>query len=202
MDIENVWQQSMGSDDALNKMLQQKDFSNLHSKLPLKKLKRNLLMGLIWAAIITAFYVALFFIVPIWQVHIAIAIAILFNIIVGFDTWKLYKNINVNISTTNSLKDELQKNYSGFQRWWRIQERLGLFVYPIAAAGGFIMGGVEGSGKPVEAFLYNPKMLLILGVTLLILVPLCYYGARWMFKYAYGKHLKKLKSLIDELSIE
>jgi hypothetical protein len=25
MDIENVWQQSSGSDDALNKMLQQKD---------------------------------------------------------------------------------------------------------------------------------------------------------------------------------
>ena len=64
----------------------------------------------------------------------------------------------------------------------------------------FILGGVEGSGKPVEVFLYNPKMLLVLGVTLLILVPLCYYGARWMFNYAYGKHLKKLKQLMDELS--
>lgn len=200
MDIENVWQRSGGSDDSLNKMFQQKDFSNLHSKLPLKKLKNNLLMGLIVAVFITALYVVLFYFIEIWQVHVALVIAILFNILVGFDTWKLYTNINVNVSSTNSLKDELQKNYLGFQKWWRIQERLGLFVYPIAATGGFILGGVEGSGKSVEAFLYNPKMLLVLGVTLLILVPLCYYGARWMFNYAYGKHLKKLKKLMDELS--
>ncbi len=200
MDIENIWKQSSGSDDALNKILEQQDYSKLHSKLPLKKLKKNLLLGMVYAALITGFYVVLYFIVQIWQVHIAITIATLFNIIVGIDTWKLYKSINEDISTSNSLKDELEKNYSGFQRWWRIQERLGLFVYPIAATGGFIIGGVEGSGKTVEAFLYNSKMLLILGVTLLILVPFCYYGARWMFNYAYGKHLKKLKSTIDELS--
>ncbi len=200
MDIENVWQRSGGSDDTLNKMFQQKDFSNFHSNLPLKKLKNNLLMGLIVAVFITALYMVLFYFIEIWQVHVALVIAILFNILVWFDTWKLYTNINVNVSSTNSLKDELQKNYLGFQKWWHIQERLGLFVYPIAATGGFILGGVEGSGKSVEAFLYNPKMLLVLGVTLLILVPLCYYGARWMFNYAYGKHLKKLKKLIDELS--
>ncbi len=200
MDIENVWQRSGGSDDTLNKMFQQKDFSNFHSNLPLKKLKNNLLMGLIVAVFITALYMVLFYFIEIWQVHVALVIAILFNILVWFDTWKLYTNINVNVSSTNSLKDELQKNYLGFQKWWRIQERLGLFVYPIAATGGFILGGVEGSGKSVEAFLYHPKMLLVLGVTLLILVPLCYYGARWMFNYAYGKHLKKLKKLLDELS--
>ena len=200
MDIKNIWEQASGSDDELNKIFQQKDFSKLHSKLPLHKLKKNLLMGLILAALITALYVALFYFIGIWQVHIAVAVAILFNIYVGFDTWKLYTKINVTVSTTSSLKEELQKNYSSFQRWWRIQERLGLFVYPIAATGGFILGGVEGSGKSVEAFLYNPKMLLVLGITLLILVPICYYGARWMFNFAYGKHLKRLKQLIDELS--
>ncbi|MEJ7768996.1 MAG: hypothetical protein WKF89_14360 [Chitinophagaceae bacterium] len=200
MDIENIWQQSGGNDDVLNKMFQQKDFNKLHSKLPLKKLKKNLLIGIICAALITAFYVALFFMVHIWQVYIALVISILFNVWVGVDSWKLYKNINVHISSTSSLKNELQKNYAGFQRWWHIQEKFGLFVYPIGATGGFILGGVAGSGKPVEAFLYHPKMLLVLGVTLLILVPLCYYGARWMFNYAYGKHLRKLKLLIDELS--
>lgn len=200
MDIKNVWQQSGGSDGALNNLFQQQDFSSLPSKLPFKKLKKNLLTGLLLAAVITVVYVVLICFISIWQVQLAIAIAILFNTWVGFDTWKLYTNITVNVSATNSLKDELQKNYSGFQKWWRIQERLGLFVYPIAATGGFILGGVEGSGKTAEAFLYNPQMLTVLGVTLIILVPVCYYGARWMFNYAYGKHLKKLKQLIDELS--
>ena len=200
MDIENIWQQSKGSDDALNKILQQKDFSKLHSRLPLEKLKSNLIVGIIWAAIITAFYIAVFFFVHIWQVNVALGILCFFNILVAMDSWKLYKKINVDFSTTNSLKEELKKNYSGFQRWWRIQQRLGLFVYPIGATGGFILGGVLGSGKSVEAFLYNPKMLIVLTITILILVPICYFGARWMFNYAYGKHLKKLKAFIEELN--
>ena len=200
MDIENIWQQSKGSDDALNKILQQKDFSKLHSRLPLEKLKSNLIVGIIWAAIITAFYIAVFFFVHIWQVNVALGILCFFNILVAMDSWKLYKKINVDFSTTNSLKEELKKNYSGFQRWWRIQQRLGLFVYPIGATGGFILGGVLGSGKSVEAFLYNPKMLIVLIITILILVPICYFGARWMFNYAYGKHLKKLKAFIEELN--
>lgn len=200
MNIKNTWQQSGGSDDALNKMLQTNDFSNLPSKLPLTKLKKNLLIGMIGAVLITAAYVVLFFFVSIWQVYVAFGILIFFNTWIAVDSWNLYKNIKVNVSATNSLKEELQKNYTGFQKWWRIQERLGLFVYPIAASGGFIIGGVLGSGKSVEEFLYNPRMLLILGVTILILVPICYYGARWMFNFAYGKHLKKMKQLMDELS--
>jgi hypothetical protein len=43
-------------------------------------------------------------------------------------------------------------------------------------------------------------MLGILGITMLVMVPLCYLGARWMFNYAYGSHLKKLKAMIDQLS--
>jgi hypothetical protein len=199
MDIENIWRQGTGSDDELKKMLQQ-NVNHLHSKLPLKKLKKNLFMGVIWGILITAGYVALFFFVAIWQVHISLVIGIIFNVWIIAMTWKLYRNTNETVSVSNSLKEELQKNYNAFQRWWQIQEKAGVFVYPIAAIGGFILGGVEGSGKRVEAFLYNPEMLMILGITLLILVPLCYYGARWMFNYAYGKHLKKLKLLIDELS--
>ncbi len=200
MNIKNIWDQASGTDKELNKLFEQKDFRSLQSKLPLEKLKKNLFMSLLLAILITAVYLPLFYFIHIWQVQVALCIGILFNIFVGVDTWKLYKNINVNVSTTNSLKDELQKNYSSFQKWWRIQERLGLFVYPIAATGGFILGGVEGSGKSVEAFLYNPKMLLVLLVTLLVLVPLCYFGAKWMFNFAYGKHLKKLKATIDELN--
>ena len=200
MDIERIWQQNAGNDEALNIMLQTSDFSHLNSKMPLKKLKKNLLIGLSFAAVITGIYLAVLFSVNIWQVHIVMAILCVFNIIIALDGLKLYKSINETITASNSLKEELQKNYAGFQRWWRVQERLGLFVYPIAAAGGFIMGGVLGSDKPVEAFLYNPKMVLILGVTVLALVPLCYFGARWMFSFVYGKHLKKLKLLIEELS--
>ena len=200
MDLEKVWKEGGGSDDELNKLLEQNKFDNIYSKSPLRKLKSNLLWGFVWAILITAGYIALFFVLTIWQVYVALVVAIIFNVWIMALSWRLYKSINEFVTTTNSLKEELQKNHDAFVKWWHIQEKAGLFVYPIAVIGGFITGGVLESGKSVEDFLYNPRMLLILGITILVFVPLCYYGARWMFKYAYGRHLKKIKLIIDELS--
>lgn len=200
MDLENIWQQAGSKDDMLNRILQQKNFDHLHSKLPLKKLKKNLLSGIAWAILITAGYLVLFYFIHIWQVYVALSIVIAFNIWIIILTWRLYKTIQDTITPSNSLKQELQKNYDGFQKWWAIQARLGLYVYPVAATGGFMLGGVVGSGKTVEAFLYRPSILIILAITIAIITPLCYYLSKWMFKYAYGRHLKKLKELIDELN--
>ena len=200
MDLENIWQQAGSKDDMLNRILQQKNFDHLHSKLPLKKLKKNLLSGIAWAILITAGYLVLFYFIHIWQVYVALSIVIAFNIWIIILTWRLYKTMQDTITPSNSLKQELQKNYDGFQKWWAIQARLGLYVYPVAATGGFMLGGVVGSGKTVEAFLYRPSILIILAITIAIITPLCYYLSKWMFKYAYGRHLKKLKELIDELN--
>jgi hypothetical protein len=200
MDIENIWQQGGNNDDALNKLLNTTDFSKLQSRLPLKKLKLNLLIGIIWALLITIGYIVLFLVIDIWQVHVALSVLIIFNTLIMLDSWKLHKNTPSTISPSNSLKQELTLHYNSFQHWWAIQQRVSLLVYPIAVTGGFILGGTLGSNKPVETFLYNSKMLGILGVTVLIMVPLCYFGAKWMFNYAYGKHLKKIKFAIDDLS--
>ena len=200
MDLENIWQQAGSKDDMLNRILQQKNFDHLHSKLPLKKLKKNLVSGIAWAILITAGYLVLFYFIHIWQVYVALSIVIAFNIWIIILTWRLYKTIQDTITPSNSLKQELQKNYDGFQKWWAIQARLGLYVYPVAATGGFMLGGVVGSGKTVEAFLYRPSILIILAITIAIITPLCYYLSKWMFKYAYGRHLEKLKELIDELN--
>ena len=200
MDIENIWKQNSGSDDALNKLLQQYDFGNLHSKLPLKKLKKNLLMGMIWALLITAGYITLFFFLHFWQVYFCLGVLIIFNTWIMIESRKLYKEIPSTITPSNSIKQELINNYNSFKKWWSLQLKVSLMVYPIAAAGGFIIGGVLGSGKTVEAFLYNFRMLGILAITILVLMPISYYAAKWVYNHAYGKHLKKLRLLIDELS--
>jgi hypothetical protein len=200
MDINEIWQQGGNNDDALNKLLNTGDFSKLQSKLPLKKLKQNLLIGIIWALLITIGYIILFFVIDIWQVDVSLSVLVIFNTLIMLDSWRLYKKTPSTISPSNSLKQEITLHYNSFQQWWAIQQKVSLFVYPIAVTGGFILGGTLGSNKPVEAFLYNNKMLGILGITVLIMVPLCYFGAKWMFNYAYGKHLKKIKSTIDDLS--
>jgi len=168
--------------------------------LPLKKLKQNLLIGIIWALLITIGYIVLFFVIDIWQVDVALSVLVIFNTVIMLDSWKLYKKTPSTISPSNSLTEELTLHYDSFQRWWAIQQKVSLFVYPIALTGGFILGGTLGSKKPVETFLYNSRMLGVLGITILVMVPLCYLGAKWMFNYAYGRHLKSVKSTIDDLS--
>jgi hypothetical protein len=200
MDIEKLWHSTSGSDEALNTLLDEGHFDQLQSKLPLHTLRKNLVVGLVWAVMITLLYIALLFVLPMWPAYVTLGILILFNITLMIDTIKLYRKIPATIIPSNSLKEELTSQYDSFQRWWYMQRKLGLFLYPFACAGGFMIGSVMGSGKPVEDFLFTPEMLAILGVTLLMLVPLCYLAARAMFNYAYGKHLKRLKATIDELS--
>lgn len=200
MDLESIWQQNSGGDEELNRLLEKGNFNQLPSRLPLKKLKNNLILGIILASGLTLGYIVLIFFITIWQVSLALGVMIVFNTLIMLDSWKLYQKTPSTIMPSNSLKEELTLHYASFRRWWSVQEKMGLFVYPIAVAGGFILGGASGSGEPVESFLYNGKMLAFLGITVLILVPICYFSARWMFHYAYGKHLKKLKAAIDELS--
>ncbi len=199
MDWQTIWQQSPGEDDELHRLLHQTKPEKLESKLPLKKLRQALAGGIAFGAVITAFYGVLFFNTPLWQVRVALFIVSLFNLWIMWKSWLLYRHTPPAISPNNSLRQELQKNYDSFQQWWRLQEKVSLFIYPVAVAGGFILGGQIGSGKPVEAFLYNTKVLIALGLCMVILVPACYYLAKWMFNYAYGRHLKKLRQLIAEL---
>ena len=200
MDIENIWKQDKGSDDTLNKLLQQADFGRLHSKLPLRKLKMNLLGSIVWAIVITVAYITILFLIHDWPVYVTLGVLVIFNVWIVLESWKLYKQTPSGIIPTNSLKQELINNYTGFEKWWALQLKVSLVVYPVATAGGFILGGMLGSGKTVDAFLYNPKMLGLLVVTVLVFMPLSYYATKWMFNHTYGKHLKKLKILIDELS--
>lgn len=199
MDLENIWKQNSRQDEALNKLFDAGNFSKLQSRLPLKKLRTHLLIGIVWAILITTGYIVLFFFIHIWQVYIALGVLVFFNTVILADSWKLYRKTPPTITPSNSVKEELMVHYNSFHRWWTVQQKISLFVYPVAVAGGFILGGSVGSGKPVETFLYNSKMLSILCITVLVLVPLCYFGAKWTFNYAYGKYLKQLKATIDEM---
>jgi phosphoglycerol transferase MdoB-like AlkP superfamily enzyme len=199
MDLKNIWQQSNEDDRDLTKLLDSARLKNLQSKLPLGKLRQHLLYGMVWAVVITVGYGVIFVIFPIWQVHIALGVVIAFNLYVIVDSWKLYRKTPATILPTHSLKEELTFHYESFQRWWAMQQKISLFVYPVAAAGGFVLGGVSGSGKTVEEFLYNGKVLVALAIAVAILVPACYFLARWMFYYAYGKYIKQLKATLDEL---
>ena len=86
----------------------------------------------------------------------------------------------------NRLLLEMQRQRDAIMRWMRQQMRVALFVYPFAIAGGFCWGGVEGSGTDLRTFMSKPAVLSLLLVVIAVLVPLCYFCSKWLFKLWFG----------------
>jgi len=203
MSIENTWGEiNDGGDDDLSSLLQKSDLPKRSSHNPLEKIKRNLLINIVWGIIICGAYVAIISYFPIWQVQVAIGITLIFSLWAVYQAFVNYKKINTTIATAGSLLDELKRHRQSIDNWLKVQQKVALIIYPVSAAGGFMLGGVIGSGKPVEVFLSKPVVIVALLISIAILVPSCFYLARWMCKYSFGKHLAALQKNINDLETE
>ncbi|MBK8521741.1 MAG: hypothetical protein WAT20_07790 [Ferruginibacter sp.] len=203
MSIEKTWGElNDPQDNDLSSLLQSSTLPKLASHNPLVKIKKNLLNNMVAAVLICMLYVAVIFYFQIWQVQMAIGLVLIFSLWAVYTTFQQYKQLNTTVSPHSSVLVELKRHYQSITNWMNTQQRVALYIYPVSAAGGFMLGGVLGSGKPVEAFMHKPFVLITLLIAIIILVPACWYLARWMFNYSFGKHLKALKKNIDALEEE
>ncbi len=203
MSIQNIWGDiNNKKDDDLLSLLQKPQLSKLTSHNPLEKIKKNLLMNIIWGTIICALYVFVIIHFQIWQVQISMAIVLLFSLWALYTALVQYKKLSTSISSNSSLLSEMKRHAASITTWLNTQQKVALVIYPISAAGGFMLGGVIGSGKSVEVFMSKPIVVVALVVTIIILVPVCYYLAKWMCNYSFGKHLKALQQNILDLESE
>lgn len=203
MSLEQNWNNIQGQeDDDLSALLQRPSLSKLASHGPLEKLKKNLFYNMIIAAVICVLYVVVIFYFHIWQVQIAIGITLIFSLWALYTAYVVYQKINTTISAANPVLAELKRHYEYITTWMKSQQKVALFIYPVSAAGGFMLGGVSGSGKTVEEFMSKPVVWVALLIAIAVLVPACYYMAKWMCKHAFGKHLDTLMKNIEELEQE
>lgn len=203
MNINNKWNnESHHSDEDLNALLNIKSIKSLSSKNPLENIKSNLIINIVLGFAICILYVFILFQFPIWQVQLTIGITLIFSVWAIYTAFIEYKKIKTDVSPDNSLLEELKNHHSSLTNWMKTQQLVGIFIYPISAIGGFMLGGTVGSGKNVESFMGKPSILLILLVVLIVLVPLCHFFAKWMFSYSFGKHLKSIEQKIYDLENE
>ena len=159
-------------------------------------------MNIGWGVVIAMIYVFIIIKFPVWQVFLTIGITQVFTIWAVYTAWQQYKNINPFASNSLSLLAELERNYEGMNNWIKLQKKVAVIIYPISATGGYMIGGIMGSGKTIEQFFNKPVVIIALVLVILILVPCCVYGAKWLFNKSFGKHLAALKKNIDELKAE
>lgn len=200
-DLKEIWQQEANGGDLLEQMLQSKTFRQSNIQTPLARLKRNLGIHIGYAAIITIGYALITWYFTFWQVQACMVLLIAFNLWAMVTSYRLYKNIDLNLSATNVL-NELKKHDRAFTEWEKQSMRAGLMIYPFAAAGGFMLGGAVGSGKSPEIWLSDHRVLIIMGIVVLLLVPLGYLAAKWMTKVAFGRYVMQLRERINELEAE
>lgn len=203
MSIEQNWKQfNEEGDDDLSSLLQPGRIQKIQSSDPLLKIKRSLLISIIWAVLIAALYVFVLMRFPYWQVILCIGAVLLFTVWGGFTAYVQYKNIRPFVSGYQSLLAEMEKQYKGIHEWIKLQMKAAIFIYPAAAAGGFMIGGMAGSGKSIEEVFTKPSQIIWLLVVMAILVPCGLYLAKCLLNKSFGRHLVILKKNIDELKEE
>jgi len=165
---------------------------------PIERIKRNLRLNAIFGIVIALAYLVLMFRFPVWQVLVSIGIVFFFTVWAvtrGLIMYRDMRHHNLN----NSLLEEMERHYTAITSWDSMQQKLGMFVYPVAAAGGFMVGGALGSGKPIDIVMSKPIMLYSMIIMAAILVPIGLKVAKSMSRKAFGQYADQLKANIDAL---
>lgn len=203
MSTESIWKQIPEPQDAdLSKLLNQIKLNDLQSRHPLEQLRKKFLINIIWGIVINAGYIALLWVYPLWQLFLTIGLVFLAGVVAVIQGIGLYRSLHQSVSSKSPLLQEMKAQYTSIRKVIKQQEFYFLIIYPFAGAGGFMLGGMIGSGKPIEIFLSKT----VVWVCMLIIVPLIatggHYLGKWLNRVAFGKHLVQLKENIDALEAE
>jgi Tfp pilus assembly protein PilN len=203
MSTEITWKQIPEPEDAdLSKLLNQIKLNDLQSRHPLEQLRKNFLMNIIWGIVINSGYIVLLWAYPLWQLFMTIGLVFLAGVLAIVQGVMLYRSLNRSVSSKAPLLDEMKRQYTSISKIIKQQELYFLIIYPFAGAGGFMLGGMIGSGRSIEEFLSKT----VVWISMLIIVPLIatggHYLGKWLNKVAFGKHIRQLKANIDALEAE
>ncbi|MEO5912209.1 MAG: hypothetical protein ABIP95_15065 [Pelobium sp.] len=199
MDLQKIWNASEASTENLPEISNINQINKSNGlKNPLKMAREKILTNLIWTILIGLIYIPIVFFYHFWQIQLFIGITLIFSFWSGYTTYLLYQSVDQNVSANNLLA-ELKRVVNTLNKWMHIQMKVALFIYPFSLAGGFLLGGVI-KGKTVEQFLERPIAIYALILSIMVFTPICYYLTKLMFRYSFGKLIKQMQKLIEELT--
>lgn len=163
---------------------------------PLIRLRKNMGIKLLWIAGFSLMFLVL--IITTDKVYNRILISpLLIAYVVGLALiYGQYRILNF-VDKSQNLRYILKAYYYRIKRIQQYELKVAIFLYPISITAGFVYGFTL--KRSAEEILADFKVLTILIVTNLILIPACYYLARWLDRKAYGQYLARLKEDINQL---
>jgi hypothetical protein len=168
------------------------------SKHPVAKLKQAYQITTIFALVFLIAFFVLLFVFDQWVVKIGLLATIAGYIFFFVTNFSMYRKIKTELPLDGSVKQALQSTYEFITSNIRFQERTALFIYPVAAAAGYVMGAAM-EGADAWEFVQKPIALWVLLGAVIISTPLGWLLTRWMYRVSYGVCLAQLRALINEL---
>jgi len=196
MDLQEVWKKL--KKNKLEKPVLGTVEIRKKSKHPVQKLKNAYLQTTGFSLAFLIGFIVLFFMFPEPIVKVGLALVIVGYVFFFVVNFNMYRKVNVVLPVDQNLKSAMQHTYDFITANIHFQEYTAVFIYPIAASAGFLMGGAVGSGD-IDGMLQKKFVIIALIVTAIVLTPIAFYLTRWLYKVSYGKCLKELKERIDEL---
>lgn len=199
MDIQLAFAQLAPQDPAFEQRLRQATTGSSPSNHPLWKLRQAIRLNMVFGTVITAGYVVLFPFMGHAVVQAFFALVFVYNVWSIVHTLRLYKRIPPHVPADHDLLKMLREQAEATSAWMKLHQRTGLIMYPLAVTGGFLLGGMQGSGLSPALFMAKPHVQLAFVIALVVLVPLCRFLVRWMTRTAFGVQVEALKACIAEL---
>ncbi|MFZ5973013.1 MAG: hypothetical protein ACOYXA_15605 [Bacteroidota bacterium] len=167
------------------------------SKHPVRKLEQGFLLALLFVVFFEGAFLYLFL-----QFEHPLVRSFLLLVILGYVfffvvNYRVYRHIRKRLDFSDNLYHTLTHIYQKVDTSLRFQRKAAIFIYPIAASAGFLMGFA--TEKDPSQIIEEPKQLLIMVVVSALLTPLGYWLARVMEKHSYGKYCTQLKELINQM---
>ncbi|MBY0434664.1 MAG: hypothetical protein K2U26_11190 [Cyclobacteriaceae bacterium] len=168
------------------------------SKHPVEKLRNAYRISTIFSVTFLAMFVLLLFLFKEPIVLGGLALVIVFYLIFSVINFGMYRKINTQLPIDQNLKVVLNETYLFIKNNIRFQERFALFFYPFAASAGFLLGLSAQSGN-AQQMMNERAVVIIMVIVAVVLTPIAWLLARWMYRVSYGVCLAELKRLIEEL---
>ena len=199
MDLDKIWGE-LGKEPVGGGLIKgQSQLKNVKSLHPLVDVRNNLRITNVWGIVISIGYIVLMMLYPYWQVLLGFSVVLTFNIVFIVQGIKLRKQIPRSVDAGHSMLQEMKMHHSAVTKWIDNQIYAARFVFPVAAASGFMMGGIWGSGKSLELLFTKPVFPISMIASAVVFSFAGIWLARKMFGISYKKFLDRLKENIDQL---
>lgn len=201
-ELKKMWDDIKSEDlDAPREEKNMENILVIEGKSIFDDLSKKLKAKLFFVAGGIVFFVAALFFTTNFYAQLMLAGILLVYGFSGYLLFRERRRIIEDVDFSKNLVNHLETFYHKVKRILRLEERIGLFLYPFSASAGFLIG-LELGGVGKTDFFGETNDWLIFGAFIVIATPLSHLLARFMNKMAFGRYLKDLERNIIELKKE